>query len=301
MAYDPEAGGEPPEFRQAYVKQMLGTIVDNSRQEFRAIWTCNKHGIPKVEASRRMSIQINRVKDSFEQHHASMSETERDCLTRSVLRKGAVPPVMLERLGLEGVLRNVPANYVLSMVSAWIASRYVYRYGLDASEVSFFLFLRELMEPGGSEESRSASEAERSRASGEEPQQRSQDAALAAAGVGAAPAPPPSPADAWPVPAPEPEKRTRSGKPPLAFPPSPGQSPRHTSPDSVMDTLSTSFLRSCSTDALKMPEEAPERPAARRRTLDGYGQFLFLDDDAKEPCALGPGLPQIPRERAHTA
>ena len=35
----------------------------------------------------------------------------------------------------------------------------------------------------------------------------------------------PPPADAWPVPAPAPEKRTRSGKPPLAFPPSPAQSP----------------------------------------------------------------------------
>ena len=115
-------------------------------------------------------------------------------------------------------------------------------------------------------------------------------------------APPPSPADAWPVPAPAPEKRTRSGKPPLAFPPSPAQSPRHASPDSVMDTLSTSFLRSCSTDALPIPKDKePERPAARSRTLDGYGQFLFLDDDAKDPCALGPGLPQIPRERAHTA
>ncbi len=115
-------------------------------------------------------------------------------------------------------------------------------------------------------------------------------------------APPPSPADAWPVPAPAPEKRTRSGKPPLAFPPSPGQSPRHASPDSVMDTLSTSFLRSCSTDALPVPKEAPERPAARRRTLDGYGQFLFLDDDAPhEPCAMGPGLPEVPRERSHTA
>ena len=115
-------------------------------------------------------------------------------------------------------------------------------------------------------------------------------------------APPPSPADAWPVPAPAPEKRTRSGKPPLAFPPSPGQSPRHASPDSVMDTLSTSFLRSCSTDALPVPKEAPERPAARRRTLDGYGQFLFLDDDAPHPpCAMGPGLPEPPRERSHTA
>ncbi|CAK0831952.1 unnamed protein product [Prorocentrum cordatum] len=193
MAYDPDAGGEPPEFRQAYVKQMFDTIVDNSRKDFRAIWTCNQNGMPKVEASRRLSMQINRVKDSFEYHHESMSETERNCLTRSVLRKGAVPPVMLERLGLEGILRNVPANYVLSMVSAWIASRYVYRFGLDASEVSFFLFLRELMRPEDSE----GREAERPGGSGEQ-----DDAAPANAGApaaAAAPAPGASPGQKRPA------------------------------------------------------------------------------------------------------
>ena len=52
----------------------------------------------------------------------------------------------------------------------------------------------------------------------------------------------------------------------------------------------------------QLPPLIPERPAARRRTLDGYGQFLFLDDDAPhEPCAMGPGLPEVPRERSHTA
>ena len=71
--------------------------------------------------------------------------------------------------------------------------------------------------------------------------------------------PPPSP-DAWPVPAPRPSPGPSPGASPrrapapekrLAFPPSaaasPAASPRHTSPDSVVDTLSTSFLRSCST------------------------------------------------------
>ena len=122
---------------------------------------------------------------------------------------------------------------------------------------------------------------------------------------------PPPPADAWPVPSPRPSpgaspRRAPAPEKRLAFPPSaaasPAASPRHSSPDSVVDTLSTSFLRSCSTENLPIPEEAPERPAARRRTLDGYGQFLFLDDDAPhEPCAMGPGLPEVPRERSYTA
>ena len=123
---------------------------------------------------------------------------------------------------------------------------------------------------------------------------------------------PPPPADAWPVPSPRPSPGASPRRAPvpekrLAFPPSaaasPAQSPRHSSPDSVVDTLSTSFLRSCSTDELpKLPEEVPDRPAARRRTLDGYGQFLFLDDDVPhEPVAMGPGLPEPPRERSYTA
>ena len=96
---------------------------------------------------------------------------------------------------------------------------------------------------------------------------------------------PPPPADAWPVPSPRPSPGASPRRAPvpekrLAFPPSaaasPAASPRHSSPDSVMDTLSTSFLRSCSTEELKIPEEAPQRPAVRRRTSDGYGQFLFL-------------------------
>ena len=118
---------------------------------------------------------------------------------------------------------------------------------------------------------------------------------------------PPPPADAWPVPSPRPSpgaspRRAPAPEKRLAFPPSPAQSPRHSSPDSVMDTLSTSFLRSCSTEELKIPEEAPQRPAVRRRTLDGYGQFLFLDDDVPhEAVAMGPGLPEPPRERSYTA
>lgn len=49
---------------------------------------------------------------------------ERDALIRNVLLQ-AVPPLMIERLGIDGILANVPENYVGSIVGAWVASRHL--------------------------------------------------------------------------------------------------------------------------------------------------------------------------------
>jgi hypothetical protein len=73
-----------------------------------------------------------------------MSESERGLLVHSVLSR-AVPPIMVERLGVEGIIKHVPQNYVRSLVAAWIASRYVYQHGIGASEVSFFFFMNSLL------------------------------------------------------------------------------------------------------------------------------------------------------------
>jgi len=60
----------------------------------------------------------------------------------------AVPPLMIEHLGVDGILARVPENYVGSIVAAWVASRFVYQYGISASEVSFFFFMRSLITCG---------------------------------------------------------------------------------------------------------------------------------------------------------
>merc|ERR1719356_2057288 len=82
--------------------------------------------------------------DSIHKQFAQMSEVDRNQLMHSVLAK-AVPPLMVERLGVSGILKNVPQNYVRSIVAAWIASRYVYQHGIGASEVSFFFFMNSLL------------------------------------------------------------------------------------------------------------------------------------------------------------
>jgi len=150
MAYDPDKHSEPPDFYATYVQQILDIIIENARQEFRAIWTCNqKDGVPKVEATRKLSIKINKMCDNMEkQFKSGMTEQEKQQLVRAVLLK-AVPPLMIQHLGVDGILARVPENYIGSIVGAWVASRFVYRYGINASEVSFFFFMRSLLSIGG--------------------------------------------------------------------------------------------------------------------------------------------------------
>jgi glutamate dehydrogenase len=148
LTYDPEGEGEPPEFYQKYVQEILEIISENAKQEFSAIWNANQRdGLLKIDATSRLSCQINVMTDSIHKQFSQMSEEDRDQLIRSVLVK-AVPPLMIQRLGVSGIVDRVPQNYVRSIVAAWIASRYVYQHGINASEVSFFFFMNSLLGRG---------------------------------------------------------------------------------------------------------------------------------------------------------
>eukprot|EP00927_Polykrikos_kofoidii_P003625 TRINITY_DN11462_c0_g1_i1.p1 TRINITY_DN11462_c0_g1~~TRINITY_DN11462_c0_g1_i1.p1 ORF type:complete len:1151 (-),score=146.02 TRINITY_DN11462_c0_g1_i1:283-3735(-) len=146
MTYDPNAGGELPDFYERYVEEILNIIRSNAKLEFRAIWNaCKNKAMRKVEATKQLSAHINATTDNMALQLNQMTEEDRKSLMHNVL-KIAVPPSLLDRVGIEGIMKNVPQNYVFSIVACWIASRYVYQYGSNASEVSFFFFMRSLFE-----------------------------------------------------------------------------------------------------------------------------------------------------------
>lgn len=145
MCFNPKSDKEPPEFYKAYVQQIKDIIVENARQEFRAIWACSKAGMEKVEATKRISSKITKMQDTIMAKMRDLKEREREQLVRRVVSM-AVPPLMLQHMGEESILHSVPQNYVFAMVGAWIASRFVYQNGINASEVSFFFFLRSLLD-----------------------------------------------------------------------------------------------------------------------------------------------------------
>jgi len=54
----------------------------------------------------------------------------------------ALPKPLLEKLGLEIILKRFPDNYLAAIFSCYLASNYVYKFGLDASEFDFFEFMQ---------------------------------------------------------------------------------------------------------------------------------------------------------------
>lgn len=132
-------------FYQTYVEQIKETIISNARQEFKAIWECNqKHGMSKVAATKAISKKINLICDDIQEKlRSGMSAKERDSFQCGVLLQ-AVPQLMIEKLGVEGIMAQVPPNYIASVVGAWVASRFVYKHGVNSSEVDFFIFMRSI-------------------------------------------------------------------------------------------------------------------------------------------------------------
>jgi glutamate dehydrogenase len=146
------AKGQPaPPMYNEYALQISAIIEENARLEFKAMWRENQRGILKTDSTVLLSKKINSIADFVS---ASLSlENEKDLpLIRTVLRR-AVPAVLLNKVGLDGLINNVPNNYLKAIISAWIGSKYVYEFGLTANEHCYFLFMRELASASDSSES----------------------------------------------------------------------------------------------------------------------------------------------------
>jgi glutamate dehydrogenase len=131
-----------PEFRKAYVADIVATIRSNARLELQALQRENrKTGKPRSIASDELSRKINQLADALRQ--SPLSEDPR--LVRSVLAQYC-PKVLVDTLGLATILERVPAAYVKAIVAKWLAARYVCEHGLGAAEVEFYTFIDRVRE-----------------------------------------------------------------------------------------------------------------------------------------------------------
>ncbi|CAE7405411.1 glud2, partial [Symbiodinium necroappetens] len=101
MCFDPRKG-QAPQFYQDYVQQIKEIIIENAKQEFKAIWQCSIKGIKKVDATKLISSKITKMQDTIMEKFEDMSIAEREQLVRRVLTI-AIPPLMLQKLGIEAL------------------------------------------------------------------------------------------------------------------------------------------------------------------------------------------------------
>lgn len=132
--------GVIPPFRQKYIGQILDIIRENARLEFEVIWRENaSRGIPRSVLSDLISEKINAIKDAV-----AASDLWRDRTLFKNVTYCCLPRVLVEEIGLTKLLKRIPMSYLRALFASELASRYVYKHGLEANEVDFYRFLKEM-------------------------------------------------------------------------------------------------------------------------------------------------------------
>jgi len=131
--------GVSPPFRRKYVEQILEIVRANARLEFDIIWKENAaKKIPRSVLSDLISEKINAIKDSV-----SRTELVKDRALFKKMTACCIPGALVEEIGFGKLMKRVPGPYLKAVFASQLASRYVYRYGLNADELTFYEFLNE--------------------------------------------------------------------------------------------------------------------------------------------------------------
>eukprot|EP01012_Entosiphon_sulcatum_P005565 TRINITY_DN124_c1_g1_i15.p1 TRINITY_DN124_c1_g1~~TRINITY_DN124_c1_g1_i15.p1 ORF type:complete len:994 (-),score=265.99 TRINITY_DN124_c1_g1_i15:454-3435(-) len=133
-----EKDGAKPEFYQNYVVSVKEKIAQNADDEFECIWREHlRTKIPRTTLTTLLSNKINDLNDSIQASDLWNNKS----LVTSVM-KHALPQLLLDRIGIENVMRRVPDAYLRSIFGCYLASQYVYKYGLAKNEAAFWEFMQ---------------------------------------------------------------------------------------------------------------------------------------------------------------
>ncbi|KAF2032092.1 NAD-dependent glutamate dehydrogenase [Setomelanomma holmii] len=133
--------GVVPEFYKNYVRQVQKTIQNNARLEFEAIWREHQAtGEPRSILSDTLSNAITKLDEEL-QNTDLWNQVE---FKKSVLME-ALPELLLKQIGLDKIMERVPENYLRAIFGSYLASRFVYQYGVSASQFAFFDFMSKRM------------------------------------------------------------------------------------------------------------------------------------------------------------
>ncbi|KAJ1911607.1 NAD-dependent glutamate dehydrogenase [Tieghemiomyces parasiticus] len=134
MVRDPAS---PPTFYASYVKAVQQVIERNAELEFECLWREQKRtGKPRSILSDDLSVAV--VKLNEELQHTTLWD---DVALRHVVLSEALPKLLIDTLGMDNILARVPEAYTRAIFGAYLASRFVYKYGTEPSQFAFFEFM----------------------------------------------------------------------------------------------------------------------------------------------------------------
>jgi glutamate dehydrogenase len=131
-------GDDLPDFYNKYVEEVIEIVEGNARAEFGALWDANQEtGIPFFKLTDMLSTKINEINVACQNSDIVIANEE---LRRAVLAK-ALPQVLQDQLGLDTIIERLPEDYIKSVVGYYVASRYIYKFGLEGNEFKFFDYM----------------------------------------------------------------------------------------------------------------------------------------------------------------
>ncbi|KAF8428896.1 Glutamate/Leucine/Phenylalanine/Valine dehydrogenase-domain-containing protein [Terfezia claveryi] len=133
--------GVIPVFYKEYVKAVQEVIKRNAALEFEAIW--REHaatGKPRSILSDELSVAITKLDEELQK-----SELWDNVPLRAAILEEALPKLLLQKIGLDTILKRVPENYLRAVFGSYLASRFIYEHGSAPSQFSFFDFMSKKM------------------------------------------------------------------------------------------------------------------------------------------------------------
>ncbi|KAI8803000.1 Glutamate/Leucine/Phenylalanine/Valine dehydrogenase-domain-containing protein [Cladochytrium replicatum] len=132
-------GKETPRFYAEYIKNVHAFIEKNAELEFEAIWReyeRNGGKKPRSVISDELSFAIINLHDELQ--HTNMWD---NVPLRTIVLQEAFPKLLQEQVGIETLMKRVPESYVKAIFGSYLASRFVYKYGVNPSQFAFFEYM----------------------------------------------------------------------------------------------------------------------------------------------------------------
>ncbi|KAF9701851.1 hypothetical protein EKO04_001123 [Ascochyta lentis] len=132
-----DANGVAPDFYNQYVAGVQKIIQNNARLEFEAIWREHQAtGQPRSILSDTLSNAITKLDEELQN-----TDLWHNIAFRHSVLSEALPPLLLQQIGLDKIIERVPDNYLRAIFGSYLASRFVYEFGASASQFAFFDFM----------------------------------------------------------------------------------------------------------------------------------------------------------------
>ena len=115
--------GKPSAFYQSYVKDIQQKITENAAAEFLCIWREHQRlrgAKPRTTISDELSTTLNNLQTELEASDLFDDEPSK----RGVLGR-AIPKTLVDKVGLDELMRRLPDSYQRALFSSWVASHFV--------------------------------------------------------------------------------------------------------------------------------------------------------------------------------